>query len=47
MTESSEDDSLATCAEDSIIVIPGLCPNCGEDVEIEWRICEACGHRLG
>jgi len=19
----------------------------GEDVEIEWRICEACGHRLG
>ena len=47
MTESSESDSLAACAENSIIVIPGLCPNCGEDVEIEWRICEACSHRLG
>lgn len=29
------------------VFLPGLCPNCGAEVELEWKRCNECDQVLG
>jgi|TARA_B100000470_G_scaffold97538_1_gene75222 hypothetical protein len=46
----AEPDNLPannTCEVPVKVFIPGLCPGCAADVEIEWKNCLSCGFELG
>ncbi len=35
------------CSVGAKVFIPGLCPECGAEVEIEWKNCAECQCMLG